>query len=299
MAQPDTSNESLVSEPGGQGVRVCVRGVRKVFDDGGGRNGSVVAVEKMDPEVGAGDFVAILGPSGCGKSTLLRLIAGLERPTEGEIEIRETKGTVPVGVDGYPPAEPGAEPANAKGKLPGGRMAYVFQDAHLLPWRTVLRNVELPLELAGRPAGERRQAAEAALAQVGLSEAMERYPGQLSGGMRMRVSLARALVTRPRLLLLDEPFGALDEITRQQLDEQLRGLWKQVGMTVIFVTHSTAEAVYLAQRAVVLSRRPARIVADRAIDLPGERTQEMRGRLEFARETAGVYAALERGEAGT
>ena len=171
--------------------------------------------------------------------------------------------------------------------------AYVFQDAHLLPWRTTARNVELPLELRGVPRPQRRAAAAAALELVRVPGHL--YPAQLSGGMRMRASLARALVTRPTLLLLDEPFAALDEITRQRLDEYLRDLWSGGGFTAIFVTHSTAEAVFLADRAVVLSRRPARVILDRRIDLPARRTQEVRTTPEFAREQQALFAAL-RGE---
>jgi NitT/TauT family transport system ATP-binding protein len=173
----------------------------------------------------------------------------------------------------------------------------VFQDAHLLPWRTVLRNVELPLELMRVGTVARRERALQALQRVGLGDALERYPAQLSGGMRMRVSLARALVTGPKLLLLDEPFAALDEITRQHLDEQLRSLWRDTGVTVIFVTHSTAEAVFLAERAVVMSRRPGRVMLDEMIALPESRTPATRATPEFARQTRAIYEALERGGA--
>jgi NitT/TauT family transport system ATP-binding protein len=243
------------------GTSVRLRGVRQVFP------GGVVAVEATDLDVAPGEFVSILGPSGCGKSTLLRIIAGLDRPTQGAVEV-ERAG-----------------------------IAYVFQDAHLLPWRTVLSNAALPLELAGVDGARRRQVARDALEKVGLGDALERYPAQLSGGMRMRVSLARAMVTDPTLLLLDEPFAALDEITRQRLDEQLLELWQARGMTVIFVTHSTSEAVFLSQRAVVLSKRPGRIVEDRAIALPRDRGGELRATPEFARETRFIYDALDRGEA--
>ena len=253
---------SLPARAAGVGIRV--RGVRRAFDTG------VIALDGLDLAVAPGEFLAILGPSGCGKSTLLRLIASLDQPQAGTIAIDSPDGTdTPI--------------------------AYVFQDAHLLPWRSVLRNVELPLELRGVGAAKRRDAALHALERVGLTDAASRYPAQLSGGMRMRVSLARAMVTSPTLLLLDEPFAALDEITRQKLDEQLRALWLASGMTVVFVTHSTAEAVFLAQRAVVLSARPGQIVADHPIALPREREGLLRATPGFAGQTRVLYEALERG----
>jgi NitT/TauT family transport system ATP-binding protein len=172
----------------------------------------------------------------------------------------------------------------------------VFQDAHLLPWRNVLRNVELPLELSGVERGERESRAQAAIEQVGLTDALRRYPAQLSGGMRMRVSLARALVTNPELLLLDEPFAALDEITRQHLDDQLRALWSERRMTVLFVTHSIIEAAFLADRAVVLTRRPARVVIDHRLELPTKRTPALRTDADFASEMRVLFEALQRGE---
>ncbi|MGD0462556.1 MAG: ABC transporter ATP-binding protein [Tepidisphaeraceae bacterium] len=238
-----------------------VQHLHKVFD------ANLVAIEDLTVEIHPGEFVAILGPSGCGKSTLLRIIAQLDQPTSGSVELAE------------------------------GKIAYVFQDAHLLPWRNVLRNVALPLELMGVPRAERLAAATESLRQVGLADAIKRYPAQLSGGMKMRVSLARALVTQPKLLLLDEPFAALDEITRQKLDEQLRELWLRHRMTVVFVTHSTAEATFLADRAVVLSSRPARVVEDLAIDLPAKREAPLRSEAAFAAMTRLIYGALERGGA--
>ena len=179
-----------------------------------------------------------------------------------------------------------------------GDTAFVFQDAHLLPWRTVLDNAALPLELLGCSKSERRDKAAEVLAQVGLADALGRYPAQLSGGMRMRVSLARALVTDPRLLLLDEPFAALDEITRQQLDDQLRELWLRRKLTVLFVTHSIAEAVFLGNRAIVFSRRPARVVLDEAIALPDERQADIRTTRDFAEISSRLFAALHRADEG-
>ena len=228
-------------------------------------DGNVVAIEPLTLDIFSGEFVALLGPSGCGKSTLLRLIAGLDRPTAGTITL--SSATDP-------------------------QLAYVFQDAHLLPWRTALANVELPMELRHVDKAKRRIDALAALESVGLGDASTRYPAQLSGGMRMRVSLARAMVTKPNLLLLDEPFAALDEITRQQLDDGLRSLWRTTGMTTIFVTHSISEAAYLADRAVVMTGRPGRVVLDTKIVLPADRTAALRGAAEFAAESRRLYDAL-------
>jgi len=244
------------------GATVQLRGVEKVFDN------SLRALDPITLTVPAGQFLAILGPSGCGKSTLLRLVAGLERPSAGEVE------------------------ASAQ-----GRIAFVFQDAHLLPWRTVEQNVVLPLELMRWEKERGREAARVAIEQVGLADAVNRYPAQLSGGMRMRASLARALVTEPTLLLLDEPFAALDEITRQRLDDQLRELWSRRRMTVIFVTHSIVEAAFLAERAVVMSRRPGRIILDHVLQLPEQRTGTLRTEPVFSREMRVLFEALESGEA--
>jgi NitT/TauT family transport system ATP-binding protein len=247
-----------------EGISVRLRGVRRTF------TGGTEAIGGIDLYVDSGAFVVLLGPSGCGKSTLLRLIAGLDHATSGTVEL--------------------------SGEGPPARgLAYVFQDANLLPWRSVLDNVRLPLELAGKSRAESRALATAALGEVGLAEAVDRFPAELSGGMRMRVSLARAVVTRPRLLLLDEPFAALDEITRQRLDDQLRELHRSFGMTVVFVTHSVAEAAYLAERAVVFSSRPATIVVDRTIELPKDRTSSVRTEPAFVRELAELTKALERG----
>lgn len=252
------------------GVRVRVEGVRRVFP------GGVAVLDGIDLDIVAGDFVAVLGPSGCGKSTLLRLIAGLDRADAGRVELDAGEGG--VGAEAPP-------------------IAYVFQDAHLLPWRSVLANVALPLELRGVARDRREARARDAIEHVGLSDAAARFPHELSGGMRMRASLARALVTDPRLLLLDEPFAALDEMTRQRLDDQLRALWIEMGMTVIFVTHAIAEAAYLAERAIVLSRRPAHVVADHRVALPRERRAATRTTPAFAAEVRALHEALERGGA--
>ncbi len=242
-----------------RGVALTMEGVRKVFPP------KAVVIEKIDLRIAAGEFVAILGPSGSGKSTLLRMIARLAEPSAGRIV---------------------SEPVT-------DQMAFVFQDAHLLPWRNVLDNAALPLELRGVPRAERLAKARAELEHVGLLEALERYPAELSGGMRMRVSLARALVTEPRLLLLDEPFAALDEITRFHLDVQLRQLWQRLGMTLVFVTHSISEAAFLANRAVVLSRRGGRITLDKQIELPPERNNELRGDPRMGQEMRVLLGAIE------
>jgi NitT/TauT family transport system ATP-binding protein len=211
------------------------------------------------------EFVSILGPSGCGKSTLLRLVAGLIEPTEGTLTVA------------------GADPVAAR--TAGTRVAFVFQDPTLLPWRTVADNIRLPLELQHShhdvPARIR-----SSLQLIGLSEADARKrPRMLSGGMRMRVSLARALITEPDLLLLDEPFAALDDVLRQQLNEELVRIWQQTGWTGLFVTHNVSEAVFLSQRVLVMSSRPGRIAAEIPVPFPYPRTPALRGEPEFARLT--------------
>jgi NitT/TauT family transport system ATP-binding protein len=205
-------------------------------------------LDDLDLHIPAGQFLALLGPSGCGKTTLLRLIAGLDGADRGAINL-----------DGD-----------------GRAKAYVFQDACLLPWRRVLDNVALPLELSGVPKAKRHAIARQLIATVGLGEAVERFPDELSGGMKMRVSLARALITQPRLLLLDEPFAALDEFTRQYLDDHLQALFLEHGMTVVFVTHSIAEAVFLADRVIMLTPRTGGIVLDHWVDLPRPRDRGTR-----------------------
>jgi NitT/TauT family transport system ATP-binding protein len=227
----------------------------------------------IDLVIEPGSFVALLGPSGCGKSTLLRFISGLEAPASGSITLTGA-----------------ADEQRANG---GTKLAFVFQDAQLLPWRSVLDNTALPLELQGSSRAEARERARGPLAEVELSDVLERFPDQLSGGMRMRVSIARALVTEPSVLLLDEPFAALDELTRQRLDERLRRLWQIRRMTVIFVTHALAEAAFLAERALVMSRRPGRIVLDHHLQLPEERNLDLRTDGDFVAQTALLYRALQ------
>jgi NitT/TauT family transport system ATP-binding protein len=201
----------------------------------GRRFGGVEALRDVSLAINAGDFVALLGPSGCGKSTLLRLIAGLEHADAGHLTWDE----------GHQPKP--------------GEIGFVFQDATLLPWASATDNVYLPLRLAGVARTEAMPRVHEALRRVGLSGFESARPRQLSGGMRMRVSIARALVTRPRLLLMDEPFAALDEFTRNKLQEDLLALWQEVGCTVVFVTHSIYEAAFLARRIVLMTPRPGRI----------------------------------------
>jgi NitT/TauT family transport system ATP-binding protein len=241
------------------GVALRLESIRRAFDP------ARPVIDNFNLAVPAGEFLAILGPSGCGKSTLLRMIARLDEPNSGRID---------------------ANP-------PQFRTAFVFQDAHLLPWRTVLDNAALPLELQNLPREERHAKAREVLTQVGLAEAEKQIPGELSGGMRMRVSLARALVTNPELLLLDEPFAALDEITRFNLEVQLRNLWRERKMTVIFVTHSISEAAFLANRAIVLTRRGGGMKLDRTLALPLERTNALRADLRLGQEMAALLDAME------
>jgi len=215
----------------------------------------VVALAKINLQIKAGEFVSLIGPSGCGKTTLLRVMADLARPTGGDIE-----------VNGLSPQE--ARLARAYG--------YVFQAPALYAWRTVRRNLMLPLEIMGVAKPERAARARQYLAMVGLEEFANKFPWQLSGGMQQRVSIARALSFEPKLLLMDEPFGALDEITRDHLNEQLLRLWEQTQKTVVFVTHSIPEAVFLSNRIVVMSPRPGRILEVIENHLPANRTLDMR-----------------------
>ena len=232
--------------------------------------GNVAALRRMSMEVRRGDFVSLLGPSGCGKSTALRLVAGLMRPTVGRIE---WEGDAHVGTIGV-----------------------VFQEPTLMPWATVERNVWLPFRLRGASFAASRDRVAEALALVGLSGFERRYPRELSGGMKMRVSIARALVTSPRLILMDEPFAALDEITRQRLNDDLLALVSQTGATVIFVTHSVFESVFLSSRILVMAARPGRVIREIAVPAPYPRDIDWRtspGYAAIARETSNtLHGAL-------
>lgn len=223
--------------------------------------------------VAEGEFVSVLGPSGCGKSTLLRLLAGLLPARAGRVCL------------GGLPAE--------EARRQGTRVAFVFQDPTLLPWRTVVENVRLPFELQRAQVPHSHARVQAALELVGLTPADHaKRPRQLSGGMRMRASLARALVTEPKLLLLDEPFAALDDVLRQLLNEELVRLWQQGRWTAVFVTHNVAEAVFLSQRVLVLTARPATILAEVPVPFPYPRTPDLRATAEFAQLTATLSLRL-------
>jgi NitT/TauT family transport system ATP-binding protein len=219
--------------------------------------------------IGEGETVALVGPSGCGKSTALRLLAGLEAPTRGEV-------------------------VRAQGR---GETAVVFQAPTLAPWLSARANAALPLELAGTPAAEARRRADAALARVGLAGAETARPAQLSGGMAMRVSLARALVTHPRLLLLDEPFAALDEITRRALADDVLQLWAAEKPAIVFVTHNVEEAVYMASRVVVMTRGPGQTAGDFAVEGPLPRPEHFRTTDRFRSTVEAVSGALAQGGA--
>ncbi len=236
--------------------------------------GGTVALSNVNLRVERGAFVSLIGPSGCGKTTLLRAIADLEHPTAGTLLVN------------------GMAPDEARRKRAYG---YVFQAPALYPWRTIERNVMLPLEIMGIPRREREARAAEHLALVGLSEFRGRFPWQLSGGMQQRASIARALSFRPSLLLMDEPFGALDEITRDTLNLHLHHLWRQTGMTVAFVTHSIPEAVFLSTRIVVMSPRPGRIIETIDCDLPAERPLDLRETPSFLAVAHRVREALREG----
>jgi NitT/TauT family transport system ATP-binding protein len=222
---------------------------------------TVAALQDISFSVEPGGFTSLLGPSGCGKSTLLRVVADLIAPSEGRVSVL------------------GATPEEAR---KARALGFVFQDAALLPWRTALQNVELPLEVGGvRTLGSGQATPKELLALVGLAGWENSFPHELSGGMRQRVAIARALLGGPRILLMDEPFGALDEITRDRLNGELRRIWRDTGTTILFVTHSVYEAVFLAEHVLVLAANPGRVAAHEAIDLPKDRTLAIRDTAAF------------------
>ncbi len=224
------------------------------------RDAPVHALSDINLDIHHGEFVSLIGPSGCGKTTLLRTIADLEQPTGGKICVN------------------GVSPREARLNRAYG---YVFQAAALYPWRTIRRNITLPLEIMGLPAAERTKRADTYLDLVDLRGFGQKFPWQLSGGMQQRASIARALCVNPELLLMDEPFGALDEIVRDHLNEQLLNLWRKTDKTVVFVTHSIPEAVFLSTRIIVMSPRPGRILEIIDCDLPEDRTLDIRETPEF------------------
>ena len=227
---------------------VALRNVGKTFDSG------TVALDDLNLDVHEGEFVSLLGPSGCGKSTALRIVAGLSDASTGTVEWTSE----------------------------AGRLGFVFQEPTLMPWANVAANVRLPLTLAHVDEARSRAAVTQALARVGLAGFAEAYPRELSGGMKMRTSIARALVTEPQLLLMDEPFAALDEITRFKLNNDLLRVWQELRRTVVFVTHSVFESVYLSQRIVVMTPRPGRVFAEIPIDAPYPRDERFRTSAEYA-----------------
>lgn len=234
-----------------------------------------VALEQVTLDVRRGEFLSLIGPSGCGKSTILRLLSELSYPTQGEIR--------------WSGRAVGPERGKGDGKFP---VSVVFQDATLLPWRTSIDNAALPLELAGVGKRQRRSAAADALNTVGLGSHLDALPRHLSGGMRMRVAIARALVVNPDLLVMDEPFGALDAITRERLQEQLLHIWADAKCTVVFVTHSVDEAAFLSSRIALMTPRPGRIARTFDVDIPYPRTNEVRNSEAFRSLRESVHRAL-------
>jgi NitT/TauT family transport system ATP-binding protein len=250
-AQHRTEPEGKARTSTGGEVLAHLDDVSFAYDSG------TVALEMVSCDVRRGEFLSLVGPSGCGKSTILRLLSELSRPSSGSIEW----------------AKPAAGDSHA--------VSVVFQDATLLPWRSSLSNVGLPLELAGVGRRERREIAGEALERVGLGSHVDALPRELSGGMRMRVAIARALVGKPDLLVMDEPFGALDAITRERLQEELLEIWAAADCTVLFVTHSVDEAVFLSSRIAVMTPRPGRIARVFEVDMPSPRRPEIRNSDQF------------------
>ena len=253
MSVASRPDMALPADPD-SGVVVDVRGAGKTYPDG------TRALAPVHLAVSSREFVTLLGPSGCGKSTLLKMVAGLLEPSEGEVRLWSGSQSAATQVS----------------KAAGRKLAFVFQDATLMPWSRVRGNVRLPLDLAGVPLGDADRRVDDALKLVGLQGFDRHYPRQLSGGMQMRASIARALVMEPNLLLLDEPFGALDEITRTRLDADLLDLWWRRSLTVMFVTHSIYEAVFLSTRVVVMAARPGRVLREVLIDEPFPRSEAFR-----------------------
>jgi NitT/TauT family transport system ATP-binding protein len=265
LARPQDNSDEMLPLSSSKPL-VDMRHVDKQFSNG------TLALSNMTLCVRSGEFVSLLGPSGCGKSTALRIIAGLGGVSSGSIDWPSSR-------------------LNRRG-LPQGDIGFVFQEPTLMPWRTVFGNVFLPLGLQGKSKNESRALISETLDMVGLADFSNAYPRELSGGMKMRVSIARALVTKPKLLLMDEPFAALDEITRQKLNDDVLNLWHKTGVTVIFVTHSVFEATYLSNRIVVMSARPGRVSSDFPIQTRVERDALYRSSEEYRRACEDVSKAL-------
>lgn len=270
MTHPESSQATPTAKPH---PAVEVLSAEKTYPNG------TQALLAVDLTIQEGEFVTLLGPSGCGKSTLLKMVAGLLEPTDGRLHLWRK----PV----------------AQLDKSGKKMAFVFQSPTLMPWASVQTNVRLPLDLAGMPRKEADDRVTEALALVGLSKFSTALPRALSGGMQMRVSIARGLVTQPDLLLMDEPFGALDEITRHKLDADLLDLWRKKKLTVIFVTHSIHEAVFLSSRVVMMAARPGRVVEDFRIDEPYPRTADFMVSPEFSRYAKQLQDSLLRASVDT
>lgn len=262
LAEPQAAAESGLPRS-----VVVMRNISKMFSNG------TLALKDMSLDVERGEFLSLLGPSGCGKSTALRIIAGLGGPSSGTIDWPSSK-------------------LNARG-LPEGDIGFVFQEPTLMPWQTVFGNVYLPMRLRGISKAAARPQIMETLASVGLADFEKAYPRELSGGMKMRVSIARALVTKPKLLLMDEPFAALDEITRQKLNDDVLRLWRQSGVTVIFVTHSVFESAYLSNRIVVMKARPGQVYTDMPLETSTERADNYRTSEAYRATTERVSQALQ------
>ena len=252
---------------------VSLRAVSVTFE---ARGRSVPALQDATLDIAEGEFIALLGPTGCGKSTLLRIVSDLQRPSGGTVQVR------------------GASAAEARHRNDFG---FVFQEAALLPWRTALANVRLPLEVVGYPAERREARCSELLDSMGLARFAQAYPSELSGGMKQRVSIARALSWNPSILLMDEPFSALDEMTKNQLQDELLRIWQRERKTILFVTHNISEAVYLADRIVVMSAHPGRIRQVIEVALPRERGPEIRDTLAFIEQVRSARLALQEGMA--
>jgi len=246
---------------------IQLRNVRKIYH---GRGDDFLAVSDVTLDIAEGELVSLVGPSGCGKTTLLKILADLHKPDDGEVRIGNSKSRF----------------------LPGRDVGMVFQQAVLLKWRTILDNVMLPAEILHLPRGQSRSRARDLLALVGLAGFEDKYPYELSGGMQQRAAIARALIHDPKLILMDEPFGALDALTRERMNLEMLRIWRESGKTIVFVTHSIQEAVFLGSHCAVLTARPARMADYFPVELPYPRTLDMRTTEAFGRLTRRIYALL-------